>query len=127
MRYAYWADVKLQRTAAAQYGATSDRAVSRSNLKPGDLLFWSHGGSGAVYHVAIYADDSNVLHAPRTGRTVSLALLTSAMPEGDCYGATRLPSSSPAPRIRPACQLRRAVAYVRGEVVEEGAGRSAEG
>ncbi|MFE4574650.1 C40 family peptidase [Streptomyces chartreusis] len=87
--YAYWPDVRLPRTAAAQYGATSDRAVSRSDLKPGDLLFWSHGGSGAIYHVAIYAGDGNVLHAPRTGRTVSLAPLTTAMPQADYYGATR--------------------------------------
>lgn len=89
VQYAYWPAVKLPRTAAAQYGATSDRAVSRSNLKVGDLLFWSHGGSGGIYHVAIYAGDGNVLHAPRTGKTVSLAPLTTAMPDGDYYGATR--------------------------------------
>ncbi|MFI6209167.1 NlpC/P60 family protein [Streptomyces sp. NPDC051041] len=89
VQYAYWPDVKLPRTAAAQYGATSDRPVSRQNLKVGDLLFWSHGGSGAIYHVAIYAGDGNVLHAPRTGKTVELVPLTSAMPEADYYGATR--------------------------------------
>ncbi|MFE0364727.1 C40 family peptidase [Streptomyces griseoaurantiacus] len=89
VQYAYWPKVKLPRTAAAQYGATSDRAVSRTNLKPGDLLFWSHGGSGSIYHVALYAGDGNVLHAPRTGRHVEVAPLTSAMPERDYYGATR--------------------------------------
>ncbi|NGO40617.1 C40 family peptidase [Streptomyces ureilyticus] len=89
VQYAYWPNVKLPRTAAAQYGATSDRAVSRSDLKVGDLLFWSKGGQSAIYHVAIYAGDGNVLHAPRTGRTVSLAPLTSAMPGADYYGATR--------------------------------------
>jgi hypothetical protein len=87
--YAYWPDVKLPRTAAAQYGATSDRAVSRQNLKPGDLLFWSHGGSGAIYHVALYAGEGNVLHAPRTGKSVEVVPLTSAMPDRDYYGATR--------------------------------------
>lgn len=89
VQYAYWPDLKLPRTAAAQYGATSDRAVSRQNLKVGDLLFWSRGGSGAIYHVALYAGDGNVLHAPRTGRHVELAPLTSAMPDADYYGATR--------------------------------------
>ncbi|MFD5588812.1 NlpC/P60 family protein [Streptomyces sp. NPDC127063] len=89
VQYAYWPSVKLPRTAAAQYGATSDRPVSRQDLKPGDLLFWSHGGSGAIYHVAIYAGDGNVLHAPRTGRHVEVAPLTSAMPDSDYYGATR--------------------------------------
>jgi cell wall-associated NlpC family hydrolase len=89
VQYAYWPDLKLPRTAAAQYGATSDRAVSRQNLKPGDLLFWSHGDSGAIYHVALYAGDGNVLHAPRTGKTVELVPLSTAMPDSDYYGATR--------------------------------------
>ncbi|MEU2380319.1 bifunctional lytic transglycosylase/C40 family peptidase [Streptomyces misionensis] len=89
VEYAYWPSVKLPRTAAAQYGATSDRPVSRSDLKPGDLLFWSHGGSGGIYHVAMYAGDGNVVQAPRTGRNVEVAPLTSAMPERDYYGATR--------------------------------------
>ncbi|MFD4555242.1 NlpC/P60 family protein [Streptomyces sp. NPDC058469] len=90
VQYAFAPKVNLPRTAAAQYGATSDRAVSRSDLKPGDLLFWSHGGSGSIYHVAIYAGDGNVVQAPRTGRDVELAPLTSAMPERDYYGATRV-------------------------------------
>lgn len=89
MQYAYWPGLKLPRTAAAQYGATSDRAVSHQNLEPGDLLFWSHGGSGAIYHVALYAGDGNVLHAPRTGKTVEVVALTDAMPGADYYGATR--------------------------------------
>ncbi|WP_241911494.1 bifunctional lytic transglycosylase/C40 family peptidase [Streptomyces sp. DH-12] len=88
VQYAYWPKVKLPRTAAAQYGATSDRPVSRSQLKPGDLLFWAHN-DGFIYHVAMYAGDGNVLHAPRTGRNVEIAPLTSAMPQGDYLGATR--------------------------------------
>jgi cell wall-associated NlpC family hydrolase len=89
VQYAYWPNVKLPRTAVAQYGATSDRPVSRRDLKVGDLLFWSHGGSGAIYHVAMYAGDGNVIQAPRTGKDVELVPLTSAMPEDDYYGATR--------------------------------------
>ncbi|WP_107418103.1 bifunctional lytic transglycosylase/C40 family peptidase, partial [Streptomyces sp. CB03238] len=89
VQYAFSPKLKLPRTAAAQYGATSDRPVSRSDLKEGDLLFWSHGGSGSIYHVAIYAGDGNVVQAPRTGKNVELAPLTSAMPERDYYGATR--------------------------------------
>ncbi|MEU2899656.1 bifunctional lytic transglycosylase/C40 family peptidase [Streptomyces sp. NPDC006967] len=89
VQYAYWPKTQLPRTAEAQYGATSDRPVSRNNLKPGDLLFWAHGGSGFIYHVAIYAGDGNVLHAPRTGKSVETAPLTTAMPQGDYVGATR--------------------------------------
>ncbi|WP_330335802.1 NlpC/P60 family protein (plasmid) [Streptomyces sp. NBC_00536] len=89
VQYAYWPTTHLPRVASEQYGATSGRAVSRSELKPGDLLFWSKGGSGSIYHVAMYAGDGNVLHAPRTGRNVELQPLTSAMPESDYFGATR--------------------------------------
>ncbi|MFJ2589673.1 NlpC/P60 family protein [Streptomyces sp. NPDC087538] len=88
VQYAYWSSTKLPRTAAAQYGATSDRAVSRSNLKPGDLLFWAHR-DGFIYHVAMYAGNGKVLHAPRTGRHVEIAQLSSAMPAADYRGATR--------------------------------------
>ncbi|MFI0901905.1 NlpC/P60 family protein [Streptomyces sp. NPDC020983] len=86
-QYAYWPAVKLPRTAAEQYGSTSDHPVSRTDLQPGDLLFWAHGSS--IYHVALYAGDGNILEAPRTGENVKLASITSAMPAGDYYGATR--------------------------------------
>ncbi len=89
VQYAYWPTTRLPRVAAAQYGATSARPVSRDALQPGDLLFWSHGGSGSIYHVALYAGDGNVLHAPRTGRVVEVQPITAAMPAGDYYGATR--------------------------------------
>ncbi|MEU9998125.1 NlpC/P60 family protein [Streptomyces sp. NPDC050848] len=89
VQYAYWPSTKLPRVAAAQYGATSHRPVSRNDLKPGDLLFWSKGGASVIYHIAIYAGDGNVLHAPRTGRVVELQPMASAMPAGDYFGATR--------------------------------------
>ncbi|MER6121780.1 NlpC/P60 family protein [Streptomyces sp. NPDC001795] len=87
--YAYWPSLHLPRTAAEQYGTTSDHAVSRTQLRVGDLLFWSHGGSAGIYHVAMYAGDGNVVQAPRTGRNVEVAPITSAMPDSDYYGATR--------------------------------------
>ncbi|MFI9186841.1 C40 family peptidase [Streptomyces goshikiensis] len=89
VQYAYWPKTKLPRVASEQYGATSDRAVSRDALQPGDLLFWSHGGSGSIYHVAIYAGDGQVLHAPRTGRVVEVQPLDRAMPAKDFFAATR--------------------------------------
>ncbi|MFI8365270.1 NlpC/P60 family protein [Streptomyces sp. NPDC085612] len=89
VQYAYWPSIRLPRVAAAQYGATSDRPVSRDNLQPGDLLFWSKAGSGSIYHVAIYAGDGKVLHAPRTGRVVEVQPIADAMPAGDYFGATR--------------------------------------
>lgn len=88
VQYAYWPGIKLPRTAAAQYGATSDEPVARGDLRPGDLLFWSNR-SGFIYHVALYAGDGKVLHAPRTGKNVEIAPMSSAMPAADYHGATR--------------------------------------
>ena len=42
-------------------------AVSTDNLQVGDLLFFRDGG-----HVGIYAGNGTYIHAPRTGRTVSI-------------------------------------------------------
>ncbi|UQX05485.1 NlpC/P60 family protein (plasmid) [Streptomyces sp. RerS4] len=89
VQYAYWPSRRLPRVAAAQYEATSDRPVSRAVLRPGDLLFWSRGGAGGIYHVALYAGEGAVLHAPRTGREIDVEPLTSAMPQGDYFAATR--------------------------------------
>ncbi|MFJ6889899.1 NlpC/P60 family protein [Streptomyces californicus] len=88
VQYAYWPSIKLPRTASAQYSATSHRPIARDNLKQGDLLFWSNS-SGFIYHVALYAGDNKVLHAPRTGKRVELVPMASAMPAGDYLGATR--------------------------------------
>ena len=38
--------------------------------QPGDLVFFT--GSGGVYHVAIYAGDGMIWHAPHSGAVVSL-------------------------------------------------------
>ncbi|MFJ5552512.1 NlpC/P60 family protein [Streptomyces sp. NPDC093225] len=88
VQYAYWPTTHLPRTAAAQYAATSHHPIARSQLHPGDLLFWAHPGGG-IYHVGLYAGDGHVLHAPRTGRNIEVTALTDAMPTGDYLGATR--------------------------------------
>ncbi|MER6845804.1 bifunctional lytic transglycosylase/C40 family peptidase [Streptomyces platensis] len=86
---AYWPSVKLPRVASDQYNATAGKTVSRGDLKVGDLLFWSHGGAGGIYHVAMYYGNGNIIQAPRTGKNVEVTPISKAMPEGDYYGATR--------------------------------------
>ncbi|MEV0012717.1 bifunctional lytic transglycosylase/C40 family peptidase [Streptomyces sp. NPDC047973] len=89
-QYAWWPSVKLPRTAGDQYGATASRPVRKSDLRPGDLVFWSKTGSASnAYHVAIYFGNGNVVHAPRTGKTVTVQPMDTAMPQGDYAGATR--------------------------------------
>lgn len=70
--------VSISRSSRSQYGYGT--AVSRSNLQPGDLVFFSRGGG--ISHVAIYAGNDQVIHAPRAGKTVcyqSLSTLSRAM------------------------------------------------
>ncbi len=56
--------------------ATSGQLISdRSNLSPGDLVFFGH--KGRVSHVGIYVGNGRFLHAPRTGRDVTVSSLES--------------------------------------------------
>ncbi|MGW1839637.1 C40 family peptidase [Streptomyces sp. NPDC002067] len=89
VQLAYWPTVKLPRVASDQYSATAGKTVKRSELKVGDLLFWSHGSQGSIYHVAMYYGDGKIIHAPRTGKKVEIVPIAQAMPERDYYGATR--------------------------------------
>ncbi|GGD63762.1 C40 family peptidase [Paenibacillus nasutitermitis] len=55
------AGISLPRTSAAQ--AKKGKAVSRKNLKKGDLVFFSTPSSGKrVGHVGIYAGNNKILH-----------------------------------------------------------------
>ena len=54
--------------------ATSGELISdRAALTAGDLVFF--GKSGRVDHVGIYVGQGNFLHAPRTGRDVTVSTL----------------------------------------------------
>ena len=56
--------VSLPHSSAAQYSAVPH--VDRSNLQPGDLLFFYN----PIHHVAIYAGGGMMIHAPHSGSTV---------------------------------------------------------
>ncbi|MGJ3510077.1 C40 family peptidase [Enemella sp. A6] len=58
------AGVKLPRTSQQQYAA--GKKVSKSALKPGDLIFYYSGRS----HVGIYVGDGKIIHASRPGKPV---------------------------------------------------------
>ncbi len=78
--------VSVGRSSSAQY--SSGTAVSRSNLQPGDLVFFSRGGG--ISHVAIYAGNGQVIHAPRSGRTVCYQSLSSLTGSLRYVGARRV-------------------------------------
>ncbi|MGW1766419.1 NlpC/P60 family protein [Streptomyces sp. NPDC002073] len=61
------AGVSLPRTTYTQINA--GRRVSRSQLAPGDLIFFYSG----VSHVGLYIGGGKMIHAPRPGSTVRIA------------------------------------------------------
>lgn len=66
--------IELPRTSSDMYHATE--RISRSELQPGDLLFFKTGRrSRSINHVAIYLGNGRFIHAPRRGRTVSIDTL----------------------------------------------------
>lgn len=61
----------LPHYSVAQYEQSTP--ISSGALQPGDLVFWGSSSSpGSIYHVALYVGDGMIIHAPRTGRPVSL-------------------------------------------------------
>ena len=77
VQYVYGhAGVTLPRTSQQQ--STMGKAVSLSNLQPGDLVFW--GSTGTAYHVAIYIGNSEFVQAPEPGQNVKVTKLAWYMP-----------------------------------------------
>lgn len=74
------AGVSLSHNAATQYSQTA--RINRSDLAPGDLVFYSSLG-----HVAIYVGDGKVIHAPTFGETVKISSVDMMAPYG--YGRVR--------------------------------------
>jgi cell wall-associated NlpC family hydrolase len=58
----------LPHSSSAQAGKV--KRISRSHARRGDLVFFY--GHGGVYHVAIYAGNGMIWHAPHSGAVVSL-------------------------------------------------------
>ena len=61
--------------------AHTGKIIERSELSPGDLVFFGRR-KGRVDHVGIYVGEGNFVHAPRTGREVTVSTL-----EGGYWGS----------------------------------------
>ncbi|MFC9296892.1 C40 family peptidase [Streptomyces sp. NPDC057011] len=80
------AGISLPRVADDQYRATTP--ISRSELRRGDLVFWSSNGSASgIHHVALYLGDGQYLEAPRPGRNVRISSFSAYNP--NMYGRVR--------------------------------------
>jgi peptidoglycan DL-endopeptidase CwlO len=76
--------VSLAHYTVAQYNYPNAVHPSRSQLEPGDLVFFAGLG-----HVGIYIGNNEFIHAPHTGAVVSIDSLTGWY-SSEYYGATRI-------------------------------------
>jgi len=91
-------DVDLSRT-SNEMAREDGEKISRSQLKPGDLLFFNIR-SRRVNHVAIYLGNDRFIHAPRGGKTVTIDTLNKPYWKSHYAMAKRvLPSSEPQLRV----------------------------
>jgi cell wall-associated NlpC family hydrolase len=75
VQYSYGrAGKNVPRTTGQLWSATS--TVRRDDLQIGDLLFFKF--EGKMSHVGMYIGDQQFVHAPSSGRTVTVGRLTSA-------------------------------------------------
>lgn len=74
MYYSYQkgANIKLPRTSREQ--SKFGKKVSKSELKPGDLVFFGKGSS--VSHVGMYLGNDQYIHSPQTGDVVKISKLS---------------------------------------------------
>lgn len=62
--------------------------VSKSELRPGDLVMFKRAGNAYVHHVGIYAGDGMMIHSPQTGDVVKYTSIVTGY-YGGCYYAAR--------------------------------------
>jgi cell wall-associated NlpC family hydrolase len=79
--------MELPRTAAEQ--ARSGRAVSLSELKTGDLVFFNTRGFPNS-HSGIYLGNGKFIHAPRSGKSISVSDMATQYWVSRFNGARRL-------------------------------------
>lgn len=85
--YAHF-NISLPHSSSSQYKSSVTK-ISRSELQPGDLVFFSNGGSG-VGHVGIYVGNNSFIHSPRPGKSVCYDSLDSSYYSSHYIGSGRV-------------------------------------
>jgi len=83
--------ISVTRTASGQY-RDNGAYIEKSELFPGDLVFFSNNGLKSVTHVGIYIGDNEFVHASRPGIGVVISRLDSTYYVKGFFGAKRLVS-----------------------------------
>lgn len=79
--------INASRTMTTMY--SQGTAVSKSELKPGDIVFFQNTYKEGLSHVGIYVGDGKFIHSPSSGKVVSYADLYSNYYIEHYYGACR--------------------------------------
>lgn len=79
---------KLPHNAAAQYG--KGQPIAKSELQPGDLVFFGYYGGSSVQHVGIYVGGNNFIHASSGAGVVKQDSLAENYYFNNYKGARRL-------------------------------------
>src|SRR5437763_852265 len=77
--------ISLPHYTVAQYNYANSVSVSRSQLQPGDLVFFAGLG-----HVGIYVGNGQFIHAPHTGDVVRIDSLSGSWYSSEYDGAKRI-------------------------------------
>jgi cell wall-associated NlpC family hydrolase len=77
--------ISLPHYTVAQWNYSDAVSVSRSELQPGDLVFFAGLG-----HVGIYVGGGRFIHAPHTGDVVRIDSLSEGWYSSEYYGAKRI-------------------------------------
>ena len=65
--------IRVPRTSKQQHQAT--KPIRKHDLRPGDLVFFRINRKRTISHVGIYIGKGKFIHAPSTGKRVSIARL----------------------------------------------------
>lgn len=71
MQYIFKRSMRINLPRSSREMATVGTSVSKPNLQPGDMVFFSQGG-GSISHVGMYIGNGRMIHAPRTGRNIEI-------------------------------------------------------
>ena len=79
---------KASRTMSGQYNMGTP--VDKSQLQPGDLVFFQGTYKSGMSHVGIYVGNGQFIHSPHTGKVVCYSDLNSTYYTSHYYGACRV-------------------------------------
>ena len=85
----------LKQCGYAPYRTPADQfkqgtAVDKSDLQPGDIVFFAGTYASGISHVGIYAGNGQFIHSPNSRSTVSYSDLNSGYWAEHYYGARRM-------------------------------------